>query len=385
MSNANFDKFNDIFIYPENKEQSFLYNGKIEFVYDKPDFKGLIDESIVQYNARVTAKDIKSKKDFAFLYKGDNRRYRFHASDTEGGILMNARRMPEVVWRLEQCFRSLDDSYSKELSRHLLSDRLSQGGLIVIAGTPGNGKTTTCAAIIKERLLKHGGHAITVEEPVEMPLHGIVGDAGYCVQKEVADGDSFADGVRDSLRGYPTKVNNILLIGEVRDRETAELAVKSAIDGRLVITTIHAESVIATIKRFLVLLSGGSLKDEQSRDLLATSLRVIMHQNITTAGNLVVSSVFDTDAVCGLIRDTKAHLNQIETEIYSQTINIAQGRTIKPRDINSLKNLSRKAVYENKRRASSSSNTTLPSKQKINESKKDSENKKQKKKRFFIF
>ncbi|TOJ22794.1 type II secretion system protein E, partial [Vibrio parahaemolyticus] len=56
-----------------------------------------------------------------------------------------------------------------------------------------------------------------------MPLHGKIGESGYCIQREVSGSESFEDALRDTLRGYPTASNNILLLGEVRDPTVAEL------------------------------------------------------------------------------------------------------------------------------------------------------------------
>ena len=114
-------------------------------------------------------------------------------------------------------------------------------GMILTSGPTGSGKSSTLYAIIAE-LKKPGVKIITLEDPVEYKIEGIEQS-----QVEPDKGYTFADGLRASLRQDP----NILMVGEIRDLETAEIAVQAALTGHLLLSTIHANSAPAVYARLL--------------------------------------------------------------------------------------------------------------------------------------
>lgn len=332
-----FNEFNDIYIPVNNIGGAYVQPG-MEFVQKgdtDPKFKDLIDVILKRYQDELEA----GRDDFSVYFEGDGRRYRCHVNPSIQGHYVNARRMPEDVWELSQCFAKQDEKTGEFLLKYLLNDRLSKGGLVLVCGTPGNGKSTTCSAIVQDRLRKLGGHCNTVEDPVEMPLHGSQGDRGYCIQREIYGKESFAGAVRDTLRGYPTNVNNILLIGEIRDSETAELVIRAAIDGRLVVSTVHAESVVAGVRKLLSYASKSELGKEQAEDLLSVSLRAVIHQDLIGKTGLNLEVMYDTDAVAGALKDGSGNLNQLENEINRQAITISKGEKLLMRNLDSSKKL----------------------------------------------
>ena len=114
-------------------------------------------------------------------------------------------------------------------------------GLILVTGPTGSGKTTTLYAAL--RLLQHRGvNIITVEDPVEYRIPGIVQ-----VQIHEKAGLTFASALRSVLRQDP----DVVLIGEIRDRETAAIAIQASLTGHLVLSTLHTNSAIETIIRLL--------------------------------------------------------------------------------------------------------------------------------------
>jgi len=112
-------------------------------------------------------------------------------------------------------------------------------GIILVTGPTGSGKTTTLYSLLKE-LNKESKNIITVEDPVEYRLEGI-----NQVQVNAKAGLTFANGLRSILRQDP----DIIMVGEIRDVDTAEIAVRAAITGHIVLSTIHTNDTVSTISR----------------------------------------------------------------------------------------------------------------------------------------
>ncbi|MBA3246527.1 MAG: type II/IV secretion system protein, partial [Pyrinomonadaceae bacterium] len=114
-------------------------------------------------------------------------------------------------------------------------------GMVLVTGPTGSGKTTTLYAALNE-IRNSEDKIITIEDPVEYQLHGITQ-----VPVNEKKGLTFARGLRSILRHDPDKI----MVGEIRDSETAQIAIQSALTGHLVFTTVHANNVIDVIGRFL--------------------------------------------------------------------------------------------------------------------------------------
>lgn len=132
-----------------------------------------------------------------------------------------------------------DTSLGKIHVSSLMEDISNQSGLILVCGPTGSGKTTTIYSLLNT-LVDRGLNIMTVEDPVEVEIPKIV-------QSQVNEsiGFTFAKGLRSLLRNDP----DVILIGEIRDAETAEIAVRAAMTGHLVISTVHANTPISAIKR----------------------------------------------------------------------------------------------------------------------------------------
>ena len=117
-------------------------------------------------------------------------------------------------------------------------------GLLLLTGPAGSGKTTTIYACLRNLAASGGRHIITVEDPVEQIIPNVM-------QTEVSDvrGLTFAKAARHLLRQDP----QVLVIGEIRDDETANLAVRAALTGHQVISTLHAGSCKGVFERLLVM------------------------------------------------------------------------------------------------------------------------------------
>ena len=114
-------------------------------------------------------------------------------------------------------------------------------GMILITGPTGSGKTTTLYSTLTE-LNSAAKNIITIEDPVEYRLHGI-----NQVQVNNRAGMTFANGLRSILRQDP----NIIMVGEIRDRETAEIAIRAALTGHLVLSTLHTNDAAGAVNRLI--------------------------------------------------------------------------------------------------------------------------------------
>jgi len=120
-----------------------------------------------------------------------------------------------------------------------------QRGLVLVTGTTGSGKSTTLAALIDHINATRSGHIITIEDPIEF-LHR--DKKSFVTQREVdVDTRSFAEALRGALRQDP----DVILVGEMRDRETMETALTAAETGHLVLSTLHTLDATETIRRIV--------------------------------------------------------------------------------------------------------------------------------------
>lgn len=150
-------------------------------------------------------------------------------------------------------------------------------GLVIVAGETGSGKTTTLASLISDRAHRYSSTTITIEDPVEIvhprQVKSKDGNLSLFIQREVgADTPSFATGLRAALREAP----NVIVVGEIRDRESAKLALQGAETGHLVFATLHTRSAAETVVRLLAFFP----VDEHPlvRGQLASGLIMVMRQ-----------------------------------------------------------------------------------------------------------
>ena len=177
-----------------------------------------------------------------------------------------------------------DKNYKKVLQ--MIS---APNGIILVTGATGTGKSTTVYSIL-QRLNTEAANVITVEDPVEMNIEGV-----NQIQTNSEIGLTFATALRSILRQDP----NIIMIGEIRDTETAKIAVRASITGHLVLSTIHTNNSLNTIERLLDM--------EVERYLLASALEGIISQIL--ARKLCPK--------CRKLRKT----NEYEKELFKEVLN----------------------------------------------------------------
>lgn len=172
----------------------------------------------------------------------------------------------KVVIRILDYSRSLQGieslGFSKQNFEKLTKMIHVPNGIILITGATGTGKSTTVYSILQE-LNTEDTNIITVEDPIEMNIEGI-----NQVQVNSEIGLDFARVLRSILRQDP----NIILIGEIRDSETAKIAVRSSITGHLVLSTVHTNNSLSTIERLLDM--------DVERYLLSSALTGIISQRL---------------------------------------------------------------------------------------------------------
>jgi len=164
-----------------------------------------------------------------------------------------------------------------------------KSGLLVVSGPTGSGKSTTLAALIQWVNMNLERHIVTIEDPVEYVFER---DRSLFTQRAVGlDTPSFAQGLRRSLRQAP----DIILLGEIRDADTAMVALQAAETGHLVLTTLHASDVGEVVERLMAFFPDGERKGHLQ--VLAGQLLGILCQKLlpSTSGGMVLATEFLTN------------------------------------------------------------------------------------------
>ena len=174
-----------------------------------------------------------------------------------------------VLRRLQSKVPSLESLKMAPVFHEIIKEKT---GLIFVTGATGSGKTTTLAAMLNEVNLKQEAHIVTLEDPIEF-LHPHQ-QATFSQRELGRDFYNFADGLRAALRQAP----KIIFVGEIRDRETMEIALTAGETGHVVYSTLHTISAGQTINRILGMFSKD--EEQQVRERLANSLRYIVSQRL---------------------------------------------------------------------------------------------------------
>lgn len=231
--------------------------------------------------------------DFAFQIEsaGEPLRLRANVAACRGAVGACFRAIPHVIPTLPEL------GFPGDLGARIINQR---DGLILITGITGSGKTTTLAALIQMLNTGGGRRIITIEEPIEY-IYPTVGNS-IVTQREVGvDVPSFYEGLRSGLRQDP----DVLLVGEVRDRDTAQLAISAAETGHLVFATMHTRDAKGAITRLIDLFPTD--RRGELRAQLAMSLRFAISQYLIPAAHggrrvLALESMFANYGVRNAIR-----------------------------------------------------------------------------------
>jgi len=188
-----------------------------------------------------------------------------------------------VLRRLQTQIPSLDKLNVPPVFREIIKERT---GIIFVTGGTGSGKTTTLAALLNEINQQHELHVVTLEDPIEF-VHPQI-KATFSQRELGRDFFSFPDGLRAALRQAP----KVILVGEIRDRDTMEIALSAAETGHVVYCTLHTISAAQTINRVLGMFA--QEEEKQVRERLAETLRYVISQRLAPkegGGRLLITEL----------------------------------------------------------------------------------------------
>lgn len=185
-------------------------------------------------------------------------------------------------------------------------------GLVLVTGDTGSGKSTTLAAMIQAMNERYAKHIMTLEDPVEYTFSS---NKSLIEQRELnADMPTFASALKHALRQDP----DIILVGEMRDLETTQLAITAAETGHLVLSTLHTCSAAQTVERIIDMYPAG--QQNQIRSMLSNTLQAVISQTLFSRIDKpgmcpAVEVLLCTPAVRNLIRENRTFEipNVIET------------------------------------------------------------------------
>lgn len=280
-----------------------------------PELKGDLD---ALYDACKDRLDRLKNRDFKIDFDGVN--YRVAVMHALGGTVFVLRKMVSEIKTLAQT--GLPQVYIKPLVETPMT------GLFLITGSMNSGKTTTAGALIAERLQRHGGIAVTAEDPVELPLEGEHGK-GVCFQTDAArQSGGFAEACRSLVRWGA----RIIYLGEIRDGETAVEALRAGVNGHLVISTLHAEDIQTGLRR-LHAMSSEAFDAQSAQRLLADGLAGVIHQRLVGDPRRLEADmmmIHGNNAIQSMIREGKferlASEINLERARMLQNLNVGLGR-----------------------------------------------------------
>jgi len=249
--------------------------------------------------------------DFSLSYRGIGR-FRGNAFRQRGEAAVVLRHINTTVPTIESLAMP---KILEELVMH-------RNGLILVVGATGSGKSTTLAAMIDHRNASSGGHILTLEDPIEF-VHDH--KKSVVAQREIGtDTASFSTGMKAALREAP----DVILMGEIRDQDTMEFALKFSNTGHLALSTLHANNATTTMERILGFYPKDGLEAQAKR--IAQNLRAIVCQRLVPAANggkvaaveLLINTAYISDLISkmevGNIKDAIERGGQYKMQSFDQ-------------------------------------------------------------------
>lgn len=277
----------------------FRKQGKLE----RKDYNIPNCDDIEKWIENILSKDKKIKyfqeKDIDLSYENSFGRYRIN--------MYFEKSFPAIAIRvLKKEIKNLSLEEYPEILKEMVKYK---NGLVLITGTTGSGKSTTLATMIEEINMNYEKSILTIEDPIEYIFKN---KKSIIRQREIGrDTNSFATGLRAALRQDP----DIIMVGELRDLESIEIALTIAETGHLVLGTLHTNSASSTINRIVDVFPAE--KQEQIRVQLSMNLRCVVTQQLVNSKDGKRIPAFEilvvTPAVANQILNNK--INQIDSFI----------------------------------------------------------------------
>lgn len=277
----------------------FRKQGKLE----RKDYNIPNCDDIEKWIENILSKDEKirylQEKDIDLSYENSFGRYRIN--------MYFEKSFPAIAIRvLKKEIKNLSLEEYPEILKEIVKYK---NGLVLITGTTGSGKSTTLATMIEEINMNYEKSILTIEDPIEYIFKN---KKSIIRQREIGkDTNSFATGLRAALRQDP----DIIMVGELRDLESIEIALTIAETGHLVLGTLHTNSASSTINRIVDVFPAE--KQEQIRVQLSMNLRCVVTQQLVNSKDDKRIPAFEilvvTPAVANQILNNK--INQIDSFI----------------------------------------------------------------------
>jgi twitching motility protein PilT len=242
--------------------------------------KGAVSEMIMEllmFNPELMKTMKRPMASVDFTVELFDKRFRVNVARTRGELFASLRPLPEIA--PEPASIGLSPQLVKVVTK-------ASSGLVLITGPTGSGKTTTIASLVDEINKSKPAKIITIEDPIEFNFEP---KKAEIIQREIGwDSRSYEQGLREALRQSP----DVIVIGEIRDAETSVVALQAAETGHLVIGSLHANSVVEAITRYLLL--SPKERSSEMRYVLAKTLRVVTNQRLLrrrSGGRIAVREV----------------------------------------------------------------------------------------------
>lgn len=212
----------------------------------------------------------------------------------------------------------------ESLKTFLLSRELDSGGLIIVCGGYGSGKTNTVNAVVRERVDRCGGYALMLGAPIEYEFagfHGNNGAPGFVEQVDLVGLDIAAE-IRASMRNFPSGATSILGYPEVISHEGVGEMLRAANRGNLVFADMHAKDLEASL--FNIVSMAHQDKELLGRELLGNSLRMVIHQKMSLMPDasrgvhVAFNAVKISRALKAAISDVSMPLSKVVTTLLSE-------------------------------------------------------------------
>ena len=284
-------KLSDLHIHAD-RPIAIRTHGKIERLSEDVISRKDIEDFFEKYLDEDQKKFFHQNKQVDFAVSSDDIRFRVNGYLASHGPSMVMRKIESVIPNIE----------SLGLPQAMMDIAKAENGLVLVTGPTGSGKSTSLAALINKINEERHGNIITVEDPIEY-MH----QSKNCIvsQREIGkDAVSFAHALKAMLREDP----DIILVGEMRDKETIGLALTAAETGHLVFGTLHTNGAANSINRIIDVFS--SEQQAQIRSQLSQSLRLVVTQTLLRKADgkgrvAAFELMVNTPAVANLIRENK--------------------------------------------------------------------------------